>query len=270
MGAAALVRRHRADHRLDAANLLVVGLVLRQLLQVAHARQHPDNLLERPHLLDGLQLVAKILQRELVFPDFLFEPLRLFDVDGLLGTFDERQHVAHAQQPRHETIGIELLEIFEPLAAPDKRNRHADDRHDRQRRAAARIAIELAEHDARHAEPSIELAGALDRVLPRHRVGDVEQVGRLHGRPNRLELHHQLVVDVQAARRIDDDRIEAEIARFRHRAFCAPDRIHLSGGIVHANAGFLRDHVQLLNGRRTLHVGRHEQGMLPLPDQPLR
>ena len=42
------------------------------------------------------------------------------------------------------------------------------------------------------------------------------------------------------------------------------------GRIVHANAGLLRDDVQLLNRGRTLDVGRHEQRMLALLRQPRR
>ena len=94
---------------------------------------------------------------------------------------------------------------------PDERDRHADDGHDRQRRAAARVAVELRQHDAGHADAAVELAGALDRVLPGHRVGDVEQVGRLDRVLDRLQLVHQLVVDVQPAGGVDDDHVEAEV-----------------------------------------------------------
>ena len=176
------------------------------------------------------------------------------------------------KQPRHEAIGIELLEIFQPLAAADKRNRHADDRHDRQRRAAARIAVELAQDDAADAEPAVELARALDGVLPCHRVGDVQQIRGLRRVANRLELGHQLVVDVQAACRVDDDDVVAEVRGFGDRALRARDGIHLPRRIVHADAEtrLLRDDVQLLNRRRPLHVGRHEQCVLALLGQPLR
>ena len=43
---------------------------------------------------------------------------------------------------------MKRLEILEALAAADERDRHADHRDDRQRRAAAGIAIELRQHHA--------------------------------------------------------------------------------------------------------------------------
>ena len=123
---------------------------------------------------------------------------------------------------------MERLEILQPLAAADKRDRHADDADDRQRRAAARVAVHLRQHDAGDADAAVELAGALDRVLPGHRVGDVQQVGRLHRGLDRLQLVHQLVVDVQPAGGVDDDDVEAAVARFGQRARRArapdPDR----------------------------------------------
>ena len=111
---------------------------------------------------------------------------------------------------------MERLQILEALAAADKRDRHADDRHDRQRRAAARVAVDLRQHDAGHADAPVELAGALDRVLPGHRIGDVQQVRRIGDALDRDELGHQLVVDVQPAGRVDDDDVEAEVPGLRH------------------------------------------------------
>src|SRR5262249_26299196 len=51
------------------------GLLVRQGLDVAHARQHPDDLLDRPHLLQRLQLIAKVLERELVRSKFRLQLL---------------------------------------------------------------------------------------------------------------------------------------------------------------------------------------------------
>src|SRR4051812_24188155 len=47
---AALDLRHRRDNRLDSAKLLFVRLVLRELLDVAHPWDHPDDAFKRTHL----------------------------------------------------------------------------------------------------------------------------------------------------------------------------------------------------------------------------
>jgi hypothetical protein len=163
---------------------------------------------------------------------------------------------------------VERLEILETLAAADERDRHPDDRHHRERRAAARVAIELAQHDAGDAHAAVELAGALDGVLARHRVGDVEQIDRLDRRLDGLELGHQRVVDVQPARRVDDDDVEAEIAGFRDRALRAHHRVEFARRVVHAQPGLFAQHVQLLDSRRPPHVGRHQQRVASLRFQP--
>ena len=83
------------------------------------------------------------------------------------------------------------------------------------------------------------------------------------------ELVHQLVVDVQPARRVDDDDVEAAVFRLGQRARRALDRIHLAGGIVDPHAGLLPDDRQLLDRRGAPHVGRDEQRMAALLRQPL-
>src|SRR5205809_1930996 len=63
---APLVGRHRVDDGFDPRNLLVVRLVCGQRLELAHAGQHPHDLLDGTHLPDRLELIAEVLERELV------------------------------------------------------------------------------------------------------------------------------------------------------------------------------------------------------------
>ena len=188
-------------------------------------------------------------------------------VDDLLGLLDEREHVAHAEQPRDEAVGVERLEVLEPFAGADERDRHADDRDHRQRGAAAGVAVDLRQHDAGDADLAVELAGALDGVLPGHRVGDVEQVGRLDDVLDRDQLGHQLVVDVQPAGGVDDDDVAAGVAGLGHRAARARHRIEVAGRVEDAHAGLLADDRQLLDGRRTADVGRDDHRMPALTGQ---
>ena len=132
------------------------------------------------------------------------ELFSVLDRNGLLGLLDERQHVAHAEHARDDAVGMERLEILEPLSAADERDRHADDADDRQRRAAAGVAVHLRQDDAADPDSAVELAGALDRVLASHRIGDVQAIGRIHCRADGLQLLHQLVVDVEPAGGVDN------------------------------------------------------------------
>jgi hypothetical protein len=162
---------------------------------------------------------------------------------------------------------VKELEIFETFAAPDKGDGNADDRDHRQGRAATRIAIELGQHDARDPDAAIELTCALDRVLPCHGVRDVQQIRGPHGGLDRLQFLHQLVVDMQPTRGVDDDRIEALGLGLGQGAGRARDRIH-GLGRVHLDIRFLADNRQLLNRRRATHIGRHHQWVPALPSEP--
>ena len=191
-------------------------------------------------------------------------------VDDLLGLLDEREHVAHAEQPGDEAIGVEGLEVLEPLAGADKRNRHADHRDHRQRRAAAGVAVDLRQHHAGDADLAVELAGALDGVLPGHRVGDVEQVGGLDHVLDRDQLGHQLVVDVQPAGGVDDDDVAAGVAGLGHRAAGPRHRVEVAGRVEHPHAGLLADDRQLLDGGGTADVGGDDDRMPALTGQHQR
>ena len=242
--------------------------MLGQRLDVAHPGQHPHDLLERSHLADGPELITEILERELVRTDLLLELRRVFLRDRLFRAFDERQHVAHAEHTGDHTIRVERLQVFQPLTAADKRDRHADDRHHRQRRATARIAVHLRQHDAGDADAAVKLAGALNGVLPRHRIRDVEQIRRVGDALDRHKLGHELVVDVQPPGRVDDDDVEPLRRGLGHRPPGTRHRVEVTGRIEHLHASLARHDIQLRNGRGTLDVGRHQQRMPPLLRQP--
>ena len=77
-------------------------------------------------------------------------------LDRRLGLLDQRQHVAHAEDPRGHPVGMEDLELVELLADRDELDRLAGDRLDRERGAAARVAVELRQDDAVERDPLLE------------------------------------------------------------------------------------------------------------------
>ena len=103
-----------------------------------------------------------------------FEFARLFFVDGFLGLFDERQDVAHAEDARDDAVRMKLLEAsyFSPM--PTNFTGAPVTLPNGERRAAARVAVELGENDSGDAEAFVEFSGGANRVLTDHSVGDEE------------------------------------------------------------------------------------------------
>src|SRR3954468_18809932 len=159
----ALLRRHRQDDRLDAVELALVDL---QALHLgAHTGQHPEQVRQRAHLADLLELIQEVLERELVGADLALELGRLVLVELLLGLLDQRHDVAHAEDPLRHAVRVKALEVLELLARGGEEDRLAGDGLDRQRGAAAGVAVELGHHDAVEVDGLGELLGDVDRVL---------------------------------------------------------------------------------------------------------
>ena len=110
--------------------------------------------------------------------------------------------------------GFEGVELF---ADTDELQRLSGDVADRQRRAAARIAIHLGEDDAGDAEPLVELVGALDGVLPGHGVGHEEDLDGIELFLELLQFHHQVVVDVETSGGVDQQYVAAAVGSFAAR-----------------------------------------------------
>ena len=118
-----------------------------------------------------------------------------FCVDVLLGPLDERQDVAHAEDPAGEAVGVEDLERVGLLAGAQELDRDAGDRADRERRAAAGVAVDLGEDQAGHGHRGGERLGDRDGLLAGHRVDDEQRLDRLDRGVDRGDLGHQRLVD---------------------------------------------------------------------------
>ena len=159
-------------------------------------------------------------------------PLRMpgFHLGGLvlgrrlLGALDQRQDVAHAEDPRGHPLGMEDLERVELLAGRGEHDRAAGDALDRERGAAARVAVELGQDEAVEVDPLLERVRRRRRPAGRssRRARAAHSVGS-GCVADALELVHQLLVDLEAAGGVDDDRVEARL-HGRARARRAPPR----------------------------------------------
>ena len=108
---------------------------------------------------------------------------------------------------------MELLEGVQPLARADELYRHARHGHYGDCRSAARVAVQLGQHEPGEPDAVMELLGDGHGVLPCHGVHDEQGFDGLDGVPDGLELRHQVVVDLEAARRVDDGPGRAGLGR---------------------------------------------------------
>ncbi len=148
--------------------------------------------------------------------------LRLLLVDRLLGLFDERHDVAHAENARDDAVGMEGLERVVFFTDADELDRLPGNLADRKRRATAGVAVHLGEDHAGERELLVELVGGVHRVLAGHGIGDEQDFLRIQQALERLHLVHQLVVDVQPAGGIDDKNVAAAVDGFT-AGFSWPD-----------------------------------------------
>ena len=109
-----------------------------------------------PILRSWLSCAARSSRSKSPFCSFLRELLGLFLVDRLGRLLDQADDVAHAEDAAGDALGMEGLERVELFAGAEELDRLAGDGAHRQRRAAARIAVDAGQHDAGDADALVE------------------------------------------------------------------------------------------------------------------
>ena len=69
-------------------------------------------------------------------------------IEDCFGLLNERQHVAHTENARGQTVRMELVEVRQLFAGGGKRDGLADDVFDGERGTATSITVELGGRDA--------------------------------------------------------------------------------------------------------------------------
>src|ERR1043166_6656549 len=111
----ALIGCHRIDDGLDAVDLFLVYLVgmFLEASEWANAREHPHQALNGSHLAHLPELIAKIFERKAIARQSARgDVLRLFLVDRLLGSLNERENVGRAENTWHDAIGMGRLKCI--------------------------------------------------------------------------------------------------------------------------------------------------------------
>ena len=265
-----LRRGHRLDDGLCAHQFPFVEVV-DLLAQLSGPGHHPEQLLHRPQVLDLLHLGKEVFQIECLVGHLLGHGRGLFLVEDLLGLFDKGKHIAHIQDPAGHPIGVEHLEIVQALSGGGEQNGTPCNACHGECRTTAGVAIELGDHDSCEIRSLGERLSCADRILAGHRVNGEQHLVRVCRPSDVRDLLHQLLIDAQTPRGVDDDHIvllargEGDgVAGHRHGVAHPITRFRR----IHGNVGAFSDGLQLVDGVRTLQVSGDEQRGMPLAAQP--
>src|SRR5262249_42442057 len=140
----------------------------------------------------------------------------------------------------------------------DVLDRLLGDAVDRERSTAARVAVEFGEDDASEVQPGIESLRNLHGFLPRHAVGDEQNLVGLDGFLETLELGHHVVVDLEATSSIRDNNAVTRAARLVQTV--ARDALHVLRVAfgVDRDTKLIAQGLELIDGGRTVYVARDE------------
>ena len=135
--------------------------------------------------------------------DFFGHFLRRSHVHARGDLLDQRQNVAHAQHAAGVAFGVKDFQTVEFFRRTGKLDGRAGDVPHRQRRAAARVAVQLGQDDAGQRQGVFEGLGGVDGVLTLHGVDHKQGFNRVQHRVEFADLVHQHLVDTQTAGGID-------------------------------------------------------------------
>ena len=240
--------------------------VLCCLRHAAHARHLVQHGAHAANVFHLLKLLSKILQIETA--TFLYLAGELFGlamIDLPLHFLDERQHVAHAQNARGESVRVERVQRIGLFTHPQKLDRPLGDRAHGKRCTAAGIRVDLGEYDARQRQGFAEGLSGVGRVLTGHGVDHKQGLDGIHGLMQRFDLGHHFLIDRQTTGGIHEQDI-----RKCHFGVCNRP-LHNVDGLLFGMAGFeprahlCRQRLQLGDRRRTIDVSTDDRHFFLLP-----
>ena len=135
-------------------------------------------------------------------------------IDLLLSLLDERQDIAHAQDPVGHPVRVEDVEVIKLFTSGDVENRLPCDLTDGEGCTASSVAVKLGEDDASEVNAFPERVGGMDRVLTDHRVDYEENFVGVRGIANISRLLHKDFINTESTGRIDDDNVVFRALRF--------------------------------------------------------
>ena len=159
---------------------------------------------------------------------------------------------------------MEHIDGLHLLTSTHKLDGLGDNGTDTQSGTTTGVTVKLGQYHAIEVETVVELLGSVHCVLTRHRVDNKQRLVGLYGFLQGSNLVHHLLVDSQTTSGIDDDNIIILGLGLADGIVGNLDYILVVGLRINGNTHALANHVQLLDGSRTVNVAGNEQRILML------
>ena len=184
---------------------------------------------------------------------------------------DQGHDVAHAEDAARVAFGVEHFQAVDFFGCAREFDGRAGDLPHRQRRAAARVAVHLGEHDAGERQRLAEGFGGVGGVLALHGIDHEQSFHGLEGGVQGFDFLHQRFVNGQAACGVHQQHVVVLAAGVVQGGAGDVQRLLIGRGREPVGAGLRRHGFELLDGGGAVHVARDgEYFFLALLDQVAR
>ena len=211
-----------------------------------------------------LHLSNEVIEIELVFLDFCFNPLGFHLIKLLLRLFNHRNNITHAKNPTRHTVWIKLRKGIHFFTFRSKFYRFTHRVFDRQSRTTACVTIQFSQNDTVEIESVVEGFCCVDSVLTCHGVNDKK---RFVGRDSVFyfrNLCHHLFINGKTTCRIHDDNITALLFRFNNGVQSDLNRVFVFNFFINRHFHRFSQNSQLVNRCGAIYITSDDHRAFPL------
>ncbi len=126
--------------------------------------------------------------------------------------------------------------------------------------ATAGVTVHFAENDSGEFQCLVESFGHLNRILAGHGISHQEYLAGVELRFELLQLTHQFGVNMKTTGSVHNEDVAALLSRITQSRDGNLHRVHFSGGREYRHPELFSESLELIDGRRAIHVGRHQTG----------
>ena len=233
---------------------------MRHLAHATHTGQFVEQTGHATHALHLLQLIAEVLQIEaLALFELGDQLIRFALVELTFGFFYQRENVAHPQDTGGNTLRVERLQRFDLLAHTEELDRFTGDMTHRQRRTATGITISFGQDDTGQRQRIVKGLGSIGCILTGHGIDHKQRLDRIDRGMQLFDLCHHRFINMKTTSGVDNNHIFMLQARILNRIAGNINRLLISRGWEEGGTHFTSKCFQLLDGGRTVDVGRGDQ-----------